>query len=173
MLTLYLLRHAKSSWVEPGLSDHDRPLDARGQRDAPRMAEYMAEQFPPPQLILCSTARRTRETLDLMLPKLGGAAPEVLFEDTIYEVPPSRLMARLRKLPNARRNVLVIGHNPGMHGTALDLTGAADIALVRDMATKYPTCALAVLAFETDNWADVRPAAGHLTHFVKPRDLDG
>lgn len=135
------------------------------------MGAFLAANFPAPRLILCSTARRTRETLELLAPSFGKECPQTVFDEGVYEVSPSRLMSRLRALPDAQSPVLVIGHNPGMHGTALELTGAGQTALVRDLATKYPTCALAVLTFEVDTWAGVRPATGHLSHFVTPRGL--
>src|SRR5262245_8755490 len=97
MLTLMLLRHAKSSWDDGSLRDFDRPLAPRGESAAPRMGAYMAEQGLAPQLILCSPAVRTRQTVDLVLPHLEGD-PTVVYEDRFYLAAPSVLLARLRRI---------------------------------------------------------------------------
>lgn len=171
MLTLSLLRHAKSSWDAPGLSDHERPLAPRGERDAPRMAAYMAAHFEPPALIVCSTAERARRTLELVRPAVAGDDIEIKYESAIYEVPPSRLIGRIRELPSDKHNVLVVGHNPGIQGAVLELTGQGENATIRNLAVKFPTSALAVLHFDVDRWVDVRPASGRLEAFVRPKDL--
>ena len=173
MLTLCLLRHAKSSWSDGSLDDHARPLNKRGRADAPRMGEFIAAHSLSPDLIVCSTASRTRETLALVEPQLAKARHKVRFDDAIYEVPPSRLIEYIRRLPDGSRTALVIGHNPGMQGAALDLTGQGDIALIKKLALKFPTGTLAVLTFECNTWAGVRPGKGQLEMFVRPKDLDG
>jgi phosphohistidine phosphatase len=172
MLTLYLLRHAKSSWGDTGLSDHDRPLSARGERDAPRMGAYLAAHFTLPSLIVCSTAKRARETLRLAGPAFGVDEAAVEFESGIYEVPPSRLLSRIRALSDEANVVLVVGHNPGMQGAALELTGRGDRAMIRNVAIKFSTAALAVLEFDVDHWNEVRSGSGHLTAYVRPKDLE-
>ena len=96
MLTLSLLRHAKSSWEDGSLKDFERPLAKRGESAAPRMGAFMAERGLAPQLILCSPAVRARQTLDLVLPHLAGD-PSVLYEDRLYLAAPSALLARLRR----------------------------------------------------------------------------
>lgn len=171
MLTLYLLRHAKSSWDDAGLPDHDRPLSSRGERDALRIGAYLAEHFAQPSLVVCSTAKRTRETLRLAGPSIGVDEAAVAYDSSVYEVPPSRLISRIRALPNEAKVVLVIGHNPSMQGAALELTGRGESAAIRNLAVKFSTAALAVLEFDVDHWSDVRPASGHLTAYVRPKDL--
>jgi phosphohistidine phosphatase len=171
MLTLYLLRHAKSSWDDSCLTDHDRPLAPRGERDAPRIGAYIGANFVPPTLIVCSTAERARATLRLVEPAITDHDIDITFERRIYEVPPSQLIAYIRDLPDADNVVLIIGHNPGMQGVALELTGHGESATIRNLAVKFPTAAVAVLRFEADRWADVRPASGRLEAFVRPKDL--
>lgn len=171
MLTLYLFRHAKSSWTDPGLDDHARTLSLRGYRDAPRMGAFMAEMELRPDLVLCSTSTRTRETLELMAPRLEIPSDRIMFEDSIYEVAPANLIARIRRLPDERRRVLIIGHNPGMQGAALDLVGGGEADGMRRLAKKFPTAALAVITFEATSWSAIRTGSGHLEMFVRPKDL--
>src|SRR4029450_13070844 len=113
MLTLSLLRHAKSSWDDASLEDFERPLAKRGESAAPRMGRFMAEQGLAPQLILCSPAVRARQTLDLVLPHLAGG-PTVVYEDNFYLDAPSVLLARLRKVEGKVSHVMIVGHDPGM-----------------------------------------------------------
>src|SRR5215472_16839815 len=120
MLTVSLLRHAKSSWADPEKADFDRPLAARGEKAAPRMGAFLAEQRVIPELILCSTARRARATLDLVLPQLS-ARPEIVFEDELYHGGAPALLKRLRKVADSIHHVMIIGHNPALHAFALDL----------------------------------------------------
>src|SRR5262245_10659154 len=125
MLTLSLLRHAKSSWEDASLDDFERPLAKRGESAAPRMAAFMAQHGLAPELILCSPAVRTRQTLDLVLPHLADT-PTVVFEDSFYLAAPSVLLARLRKIEGKVRHVMIIGHDPGMQGLALELSGKGE-----------------------------------------------
>ena len=113
MLTLSLLRHAKSSWDDASLEDFDRPLAERGKAAAQRMGAYMAAQGIAPELILCSTAVRARQTLDLVLPHLS-VAPTVVHEAALYLAAASVLLARVRKIDAKVGHVMLIGHDPGM-----------------------------------------------------------
>ena len=146
MALLYVLRHAKSSWDDPGLADHDRPLAPRGRRNAAVLAEHVAQEHIVPELILCSTALRARETLAALLPALDGEC-EIRLEDELYGATADQLVARLSELAEAATSVLVVGHNPGLE----DLVGrlAAD-----EGPDRLPTAAL--VALETDGpWASV------------------
>src|SRR5689334_7480128 len=122
MLTLCLLRHAKSSWDDASLEDFDRPLAPRGEDAAPRMGAYMAAEGIVPQLILCSPATRARQTLTLVLPKLTGQ-PSAEFEDGLYLASSSSLLARIRKVRANTACLMLVGHDPGMHGLAVELSG--------------------------------------------------
>jgi phosphohistidine phosphatase len=166
--TLYLLRHAKSSWDDPSLADRDRPLAPRGKRDSKRMAEEVRRLDPAPELVLCSSSARTTETLK----RLGDAvsAAEVLVEDGIYAASASELLARLRGVADEVGAVLVIGHNPGLHDLALLLAAGGD-ELDR-LREKYPTAALASLAFPHASWSGLGPGDAELVVYVVPRDLD-
>jgi phosphohistidine phosphatase len=164
MKRLYLLRHAKSSWKHPELADHDRPLAGRGRRAAKTIAKYVREQGIAPELVLCSTARRARETLERIEPALGRRAVRV--EGELYGASAAQLLERIRRVPDSVDSVLLIGHNPGMQDLALALAGTAP-----EIEAKYPTAALATLAYSGSAWSDLGPGAAELVDLARPRDL--
>jgi phosphohistidine phosphatase len=170
MLTLSLLRHAKSSWDDPGLGDVERPLNERGEKAAARMGAYMAEHGIAPDLVLSSPSVRTRQTLDLLLPKLPSRPP-VAFEDNLYLASAATMLRRVRKLKAAVSHVMVVGHDPGMHSLAAELAGSGNPADLQALAAKFPTAGLAVIAFEARAWPQVKPGAGRLVLFMTPRRL--
>ena len=171
MLTLTLFRHAKSSWDEHALADVERPLNARGREAAPRMGQHMAGLKLTPDLILCSTAVRTRETAALALPQLAGAStPEYL--EALYLASPATLLAITRRTPPAIRHLMLIGHNPGLHELALELARTGNSDDLRRLAEKLPTAGLVVIAFNDQSWTSLRPGTGRLVHFMTPRRLD-
>lgn len=170
MLSLALLRHAKSSWDASDLEDFDRPLNARGRAAAPVMGEALRE-FPfAPQIILCSPAKRTRETLHLIDPNLSEPRDDVRFEQQLYLTNAETLLERLRHVPATAKTVLIIGHNPGLHELALMLAGRGDAKSISRLEDKFPTAALAVLTFPETAWRDVGPSSGYLEGFITPRD---
>src|SRR5579875_859222 len=123
MRQLLLLRHAKSSWDEPHLSDHARPLNVRGRQAASAVAGEMRRLGLAPHLVLVSSSRRTLQTLAALEP-WGDPPPRVLPLDTLYLAPAADILDALRKVPETARTVLVVGHNPGLHDLALLLAGA-------------------------------------------------
>jgi phosphohistidine phosphatase len=171
MLTLSLLRHAKSSWADPELDDHDRPLAKRGVKAMPEIAKYLRREQLRPSLVLCSSAVRTRATVALLLAGLGPPAPELVSDDALYLAQPSTLLAVLRETSPSHPHVMLVGHNPGLHALALELVGDGDRKLVGALAMEFPTAALAVLTFPLTQWTDVRAASGRLDHFATPRSL--
>ncbi len=171
MLTLSLLRHAKSSWDDPSLDDHDRPLNKRGTQGADTMGGYLAERKDNPDVVLCSDAVRTRQTLKRIQPHLGTPPPKIVIDPELYLAPATLMLAQLRKTDAAFSHVMMIGHNPGMQALALDLAGSGSKRDIATMAIKFPTCGLAVLTFEVEAWSEVRPAGGRLQTFVTPRSL--
>jgi phosphohistidine phosphatase len=170
MLTLCLLRHAKSSWEDASMQDFDRPLARRGEEAAPRMGAYMAAEGIEPQLILCSPATRARQTLDLVLPKLAGD-PSLEFEDGLYLASSSGLLARIRKVRANVKCLMLVGHDPGMHGLAVELAGQGRPEDLHRLANKFPTAGLAVITFGLAHWSQVKPKAGELATFTSPRRL--
>jgi phosphohistidine phosphatase len=161
--TLYILRHAKAA-PESGDGDAERPLAKRGRKAAALMGEFIAEQSPRPELVLCSSALRTRETLDEVLPALTPS-PSILYEDKLYLASVARLMERLHRLPEAIETVLLIGHNPGLHQLAIAL--ADDSSMLAD---GFPTSALAILQFD-GTWSGLGPNDAALTDYRTPKAL--
>lgn len=173
MKTLLILRHAKSSW-DDDFPDKDRPLAKRGRAAAPMMGRYIAQQGYEPDLVLCSTARRTLETLDLMMPALGRRI-SVLYEEPLYLAEAQSLLERVRWVEDAVETVMIVGHNPGLEDLALLLCGtpieAAERERLSAIQEKFPTAALAVLTFAGKHWRTIGPGRGRLIDFMRPRDL--
>jgi phosphohistidine phosphatase len=167
MKRLYLLRHAKSSWKDATLGDHDRPLAGRGRRASRVIARRLRDRGIEPEVVLCSTARRARETLDRIAPALG--APAVEFEPDLYVADARGLLERLRSVADAIESVMLIGHNPAVQELAIDLARPSPTA--SELAAKYPTAALAVLTFTAASWRGLGRGTGELVELVKPRDL--
>ena len=134
------------------------------------MGAFMAEHGIEPELILCSPAVRTRQTLDLVLPHLDGD-PTVVYEEGFYLAPTSQLLARVRRIEAKVRHVMIIGHDPGMHGLAVELAGAGAPKHMQALAAKFPTAGLAVLDFELDEWSEIGPGLGQLRIFMAPKRL--
>jgi len=168
MHTLYLLRHAKSSWSDPALPDRERPLAPRGRRDAKRVAEHLVRLGVEPGLVLCSAAVRTRETLQLVRPALG-ATTSVVLEDELYAAAADTLLERLRAVPDGVASVLLIGHNPGLQDLALLLASAGEE--LAPLEAKFPTAALATLAVPKAGWSELSPGDAVLAAFVTPKQL--
>ncbi|MGH6962525.1 MAG: SixA phosphatase family protein [Dongiaceae bacterium] len=166
MKTLYLFRHAKSSWTNNDAEDFDRPLAPRGRRAAPAMAAHMRKQGYVPDLVLCSPARRTRETAALVQPVLGTAIP-LRFDDKLYLASAEHILRQVQAVEDKVRRLLVIGHNPGLQRLAARL---ADDAHARArLGRKFPTAGLAVFEFDVRQWNDIE--AGRLIAFVVPAGL--
>jgi phosphohistidine phosphatase len=164
--TLSLLRHAKSSWADPTLPDPKRPLAARGRRDAKLIAKHLRRLGFEPELVLCSSAARTRETLDLVRPAFGTST--VRLEKRLYAASSDELLERLRLVPDAVASVLLIGHNPGLQELALVLAAGGDE--LERLRAKFPTGALATLVLAT-TWHRLTPADAMLSAYVVPKQL--
>ena len=167
---LLLLRHAKSAW--PDVPDSERPLNDRGRRDAPSMGRWLQSSGYAPDMVLCSTACRTRETWDLLAPELD-TTPPVHYEQRIYEATALSLLHLLRETGNGYRTVLLIGHNPSVAELAIGIAqmtdGPAGQPLER-AREKFPTAAVAVLDFQGE-WADLTPGDVRMTDFAVPREI--
>ena len=172
MLTLSLLRHAKSSWSNPALPDHERPLATRGVTDASLMGKAMAERGLDPELVLCSSARRARDTLDLVLPELR-VEPKVVHDDGLYHASPEEMFGLLHAIQPGANRVMLVGHNPEIQAFALDLVGAGPKHFRDRLSAKYPTAGLAVINFASGLWKSVTVNSGTLNLFLSPRDLRG
>ena len=168
MHSLYLIRHAKSSWSDPTLPDQERPLARRGRRDAKRIARHLLRLGIMPELVLCSPAQRTRETLELVRPALGTTAT-VRLEAELYAASAETLLERLRAVPEEVASVMLIGHNPGLHDLAL-LLASAGTELER-LEAKFPTAALATLTLPRATWRRLSQADAVLAAYVVPKQL--
>jgi phosphohistidine phosphatase len=169
--TIFLLRHAKSAWGNPALDDHERPLNRRGQRSAEVIADHIARQAPRPDLILCSTAVRTRLTLAPLMQRLAPPAPPIALERGLYLASEGFLLDRLQDLPDEVGTVLLIGHNEGIGELAASLPGKGAEQLLIAVREKFPTGALAILHAPIGHWPDLAPGSAELVALVTPKDL--
>ena len=171
MRQLFLLRHAKSSWDDPAMDDFDRPLNNRGRRNAAALARHIRRAGLRPQFVLCSAARRTRETYAILEPSLEGVPAS--FEPELYEAAKHGLLERLRRLDDHLGSVLLIGHNPGLERLASALSsGHGEAKPLARLAEKYPTGTLAVLDADITCWGALQDGSCRLAAFVRPADLE-
>jgi phosphohistidine phosphatase len=167
---LYLLRHAKSSWKEPGLSDFERRLKRRGREACAVIAAYMVRERIAPELVLCSPARRAAETLELIVGRLGRA-PEIRFREALYVASAAEILAEVRGVDDAVGALMVVGHNPGLADLARRLAGSGERHALAGLGRKVPTAALASLELACERWAQVAPGAAHLAAYATPKGL--
>jgi phosphohistidine phosphatase len=168
MLTLSLFRHAKSSWTDPSVGDFDRPLSPRGLKAAPAMGAFMAGKVHP-DLVLCSPARRTRDTLALIAGLIGN--PRTVFPHDLYLPSSETLLASIHATDDAVRHLMLVGHNPGLHAIAVALVEPDKSASAKALSNKFPTAGLAVITFQTETWRNVAPGTGSLILFMTPKRL--
>jgi len=164
MNRLYLLRHAKARWAEPGSSDYDRPLASSGHADAERLGAVMAANGQVPDMVLCSGARRARETWVAVSRNLPVA--DMRFIDDLYSSDASGYLHLVRQA-GASRSILVVGHNPMMEDLATALSRTGDKVAMASVARGFPTCGLAVLRFSTP-LSHIEPEDGYLEAFLTP-----
>jgi phosphohistidine phosphatase len=168
MKTLTLLRHAKSGWDDPSLSDFARPLNARGRDAARAMGRELRALGLAWDRIIASPAARVTETIDGLREGYGPIAP--VYDEAIYLASLDALLDIVRATDDACASLLVVGHNPGMERLALLLSRGGP--LHDEVALKYPTGALAEIGFAIDHWRDVGESGGTLARFLRPRDLE-
>ncbi|MEG3631493.1 SixA phosphatase family protein [Streptomyces poriticola] len=165
--TIVLFRHAKADW--PQVTDHERPLADRGRKDAAEAGRRLADTGIPFDQALCSTAVRTRETWKLAVQEFPQR-PKTVYEERVYEASPGELIALLNETPDDLRSVLLIGHNPGVHGLADILAGSAEGEAHERMGRRgFPTAAFAVLSF-TGSWKALEPGVATLRDYWAPTD---
>jgi len=159
--TLFLLRHAKSSWKDESLPDFERPLNRRGKDACEKVGQYLKHELIVPELILSSPAVRTRETVERVL-KAAKLSVEVRFDQRIYEAGGLRLLEVVSQIENERKTVLLVGHNPGLEELLMLFTGTAE---------RLSTAALARLEIKSSKWANAADKRARLAWLVKPRKL--
>jgi phosphohistidine phosphatase len=169
MKTLHLLRHAKSSWDDPVIPDRQRPLSRRGEKAARRVASYMEQTQIAVDLVLCSSAVRARQTLEIVAPALGRE-PVISVEESLYTADAPALLRRLKVVDKEVATALLIGHNPAMHDLAVYLAGAGETDAIQAMSEKFPTGALATLSIRP-TWDLLDHGTGYLESLVVPREL--
>lgn len=161
MKNLLLMRHAKSSWDEPGSTDRDRPLNERGKRDAPMMGAVLREKGLQPDLIICSPALRARKTAKLIAKAVGYPEDAIRMEESIYLHGVGGLMDLVTSFPDAVQQIYLIGHNP-------DLTDLVNRLTDSDLSN-VPTCGIASVEFAVDSWTDIGAGVGRLAFFDYPK----
>ncbi len=173
MKTLTILRHAKSGWDAPVERDFDRPINARGRRGAELIGQYLKRQNLPVERIVASPAVRVTETLDIFQPAAGISDLEPHWDRRIYLASAATLMDVIRDTGGDADHVLIVGHNPGLEDLILMLVPeSAGDALRAEVEEKLPTCAMARLELDIDDWHALDAGAARFTLFIRPRDLD-
>ncbi len=169
MKTIHLLRHAKSSWDDPGLADRDRPLAARGLKAARLIAAHIAREGLRVDFVLCSSATRARQTLEPMVPALGEGV-DVRIDDELYGADAGEVLASLQGIEEKTGAVLVVGHNPALQELTENLVHDGQKQAIELLRRKFPTGALATITAET-TWRQLGFGSGYLESFVVPRQL--
>jgi len=162
MKTLYILRHAKSSWENTNLSDFERPLNKRGLIAAPLMGEVMKKNQFLPALIVSSPAKRAGQTA-IIIKETAQIESEVKFDERIYEASPARLLEVISEQDEKNESLLLVGHNPGLEGL---------IKTLCDELQPMPTAALAVIDLKIGNWSEINSSTGNLRILIKPREVE-
>jgi phosphohistidine phosphatase len=164
---LIVLRHAKSAWPD-GVDDHRRPLAPRGLRDAPAAGRALAEADNLPDLALCSTAVRARQTWELASAQ-WGTPPPVRYDRRLYAAPVPALLEVVRETPPEVETLLLVGHNPGLEQLVVELAGDGLDDTLDRVRVKFPTSALALLTWHGTGWPALATGAALLTSFTVPR----
>ncbi len=162
MKTLLILRHAKSSWDDPAMADHERPLNTRGRMAAPQIARLLRDEGLLPHHILCSTAVRARQTVELLAEESGYSGP-VEYREDLYLASPWRCLAALGELPAACATAMLVGHNPGLEELLQGLTGEEE---------HLPTAALAQVQLDVAEWGELSTQTrAALVNLWRPKEL--
>lgn len=161
MKSLYLLRHAKSSWKDETMLDIERPLNSRGRKASQLVGGFLKKEKIIPDLILCSSAVRARQTTDIVM-EAAKLSTDLRFDERIYEAGSLRLLEVVRQIEKSKKNVLLVGHNPGLEGFLELLTGTVKT---------IPTGTLSKVVLKASNWADISDEVGTLDWIVKPKQL--
>ena len=163
MKTLFLVRHAKSSWDDPGLDDKERPLNKRGKADAPKMGKHIAGYSVRPEMIISSPAVRARKTARQIAAKLDFKKSDVEINEDLYTFDSSGIMDVIRDLSDSRSSIMLVGHNPAITRLVNELSGS-NIANI-------PTCGVALLRFKVKTWSSIKRGTGELVSFDYPKKL--
>lgn len=168
---LILLRHAKSAWDNQDVADFERPLSSRGRKAAPVVGAYLARKNCLPELVLCSSAKRAAETLDLVMAG-WPRQPVVRKLKNLYHAMPREMLKRVQGTGNEHGTVMLVGHNPGIADLANWLSHDGDPAGRAALSRKFPTAAVAVIDFDVEDWRDVEAETGRLVDFATPKQIE-
>ena len=161
MRTLYLIRHAKSSWEDPEMDDFDRPLNKRGKRDAPLMGRRLSGRGICPGLMITSPAKRAIVTARTVAKEVGYAEKEIETHEAIYGGGVPHLLEVIQEIDDSNDQAMLFGHNPGLTALALDLTDAR--------IDNIPTCGVFCIRFDVASWREVDRGTGEMVFFDYPK----
>lgn len=162
MKELLIVRHAKSSWADAGLADHDRPLNDRGRRAAPEMGRRLAAPGPIPDRMVSSDARRARETVAALSAALGVPSERIEHDSSLYTAAAGDWLKRIRGLDDGLGCVLLVGHNPALHEL---------VHLLTDLRKgRFPTAAVVYAALDIDRWRETMPGRARCLHYDDPKN---
>lgn len=164
MKTLYIARHAKSDWSVEGAADFDRPLNSRGLRVSPKMSRILKDYNAFPDLVVCSSAVRTRETAKYLCESINVEEDDIKYIDDIYEAATGTLLELVNKFDDSAQSALMIGHNPGVSYLTEYLS--------EEYIDNMPTCSVVKLIFEIDSWTEVSKGIATLDWFIYPKKFD-
>lgn len=166
MKQLVLMRHGDALRGTPQMSDHERPLSETGKREAARAGAWLRAQGPLPEAVLCSSAKRTRETLQAL--EILGLSASAYYSDLLYLASPAELLSCVQALPDEVCSALVIGHNPGLHDFCLQYAVRGNADALDALALGFKTGALAKIEFAVSQWEDIADAEGSLLYYQPP-----
>ncbi|EPX76855.1 SixA phosphatase family protein [Litoreibacter arenae] len=164
-MKLILTRHAKSSWDDLTLDDHDRPLNERGQSAAQRMGKWIEGRRHVPAQVITSDAARARETAEIMVKAMGGA-PSLTLDEGLYHASPDTVLARIQKAPKG--DLMIVGHNPGIAALAALIV---DVRPTHERFGVYPTTATLIAEVPVDDWSELQYGMARVIQFIVPREL--
>jgi|WetSurMetagenome_2_1015567.scaffolds.fasta_scaffold106533_2 phosphohistidine phosphatase len=163
MKTLYLVRHAKSSWKDSDTDDRERPLNKRGEHDAPVIGKHLKKINVKPSIIISSPAKRALSTAKIFTSEIDYEKKKIIIDENIYLATPEELSALIDKLSNDLNSVMIVGHNPG-------ITEFLNY-LCKENIDNMPTCSVACIEFQTDNWSNICDQKGKLKFFEYPKNF--
>ena len=176
MKRLLILRHAKAVPGDARTDDHERPLSPRGQGDASLMGAEMHHRLYIPDLVLCSTSRRTVETWERVAPEFD-TPPKAQFVASLYHAAPKAILKLVQSVDDSVESLCIVGHNPGLEEFSAAMVHSPQSKSEREnvehMRDKFPTGALAVFDFDIARWREIEPATGEFADFIRPKDLKG
>lgn len=163
MRTLYLVRHAKSSWESPGVRDFDRPLNDRGLRDAPKMAKTLVDRHVSPDLVVTSPAKRAQTTAMFFARAFGTPEEQVVRNPDIYDALPFTILQIISGLPDSAQTVIMFGHNPSFTEVANHFT--------EDFIPNVPTCGIVQINSQADTWAEMSELNSKVVACFFPKEV--